>query len=102
MPVATNANGVALFPSDDWWLTELEKRKSGQEPTQGTGFDDEVLYDEEDLAQSAADAWWHAGASDSDSSDNDSVGSLPAGPPLQKRPAGPGGHVPTCLNELLI
>ena len=30
-PVAAKADGSALFPSDDWWLTELEKRKPAEE-----------------------------------------------------------------------
>ena len=101
-PEAANANGGALFPSGDWWLTELEKRKPMDEKVQQPGLDEEVVHDEQDLTQSAADAWWHADTSDSSSSDNDSNGSLPAGPSLRKRSAATGGHALRCLHRYIV
>ncbi len=77
-PPPERRDGTPPFPETMWWLTELERRK----PAEVEGeCNDEVAYDDNDLTGKPEDAWWPSGSSEESGSDEqESDGSLPAGP----------------------
>ena len=77
-PPAARADGAPLFPEHKWWLTELEQRRPAGPDA---NMEDEVPYDEEELTHKPEEALWHSDGSESGSSgEEQSDGSLPAGP----------------------
>ena len=79
-PDICRADGAQLFPATDWYLTDLERRNPT--PAENSHMDD-VAIDEEDLTRNPQEAG-PCSSDTSESAEDDSDASLPAGPPPRK------------------
>ena len=97
-PAVQRDNGAPLFPEDEWWLTELERRRPVDADK---GGDDDGCVNEDDVTWKPEDA----GAQSSSSSEptgDDSDASLPAGPPPPRAPAQKHSRQPSASTSTVL